>query len=102
VASRTVPLERLRELLGKGANTRGLEVTERQGSWVLSRRERVGPGTRRELVPRVRLTPLGGAGYGLSVFRHTERWEKTPYVGSPEELVSLLDGELGFLVAEWP
>ena len=39
---------------------------------------------------RVRLTQLGGSRYGLSVKRHTGRWEKTPFMGSLDELVDTM------------
>lgn len=48
---------------------------------------------------RVRFTHLGGASFGLSVRRHTGRWEKAPYSGSIRELVDVVTTVMQHLVA---
>ena len=35
---------------------------------------------------RVRLTARNASSWGLSVRRHTDRWEQTPFTGTLEEL----------------
>jgi hypothetical protein len=47
----------------------------------------------------VRFTHLGGASFGLSVRRHTGRWEKAPYSGSLRELVAVVTTVMQHLVA---
>ncbi len=36
---------------------------------------------------RIRLTQLGASSWGLSVKRHTGRWEQTPFSGTMPEMV---------------
>lgn len=43
-----------------------------------------------------RFTWLGGATWALSLPRHTGRWEKTPFMGTLDELMQLLTEMLGF------
>ena len=50
---------------------------------------------------RVRLTHLGGDDFGLSVLRHTGKWEKTPFMGSLEELFEVIRGPMQHLIADW-
>ncbi len=49
---------------------------------------------------RVRLSLLGGDRFGLSVKRHTGRWERTLSTGSPAELVQAICATMQHLVAE--
>jgi hypothetical protein len=51
---------------------------------------------------RVRLTHLGGGTFGLSVMRHTGKWEKAPFMGSVAELFEVISGPMQHLVADWP
>jgi antitoxin (DNA-binding transcriptional repressor) of toxin-antitoxin stability system len=51
--------------------------------------------------PVARLTPLGGAQYGLSYFRHTGRWEKMPFVGQLAELAQTTVELLGPSLQRW-
>ena len=44
---------------------------------------------------------MGGARYGLSVRRHTGRWEKTPFSGTLSELVGAICTTMQHLVAAW-
>jgi hypothetical protein len=50
---------------------------------------------------RVRLTRLSASAYGLSVKRHTGRWERTPFSGSMEEMVDIMLGCMQHLVAPY-
>ena len=46
---------------------------------IVGREEAFGPDGALQKSDRVRLTRLNVSTYGLSVKRHTGRWEKTPY-----------------------
>lgn len=50
-------------------------------------------------IDHARFTWLGGAMWGLSLPRHMGRWEKTPFMGSLEELMQILTQMLGFHLA---
>ena len=50
---------------------------------------------------RVRLTRLSASTYGLSVRRHTGRWERTPFSGSMDEMVDAILGCMQHLVAPY-
>jgi hypothetical protein len=43
-----------------------------------------------------KFTSLGGSVWGLSFPHHTGRWEKTPFMGSLEELVGTLVENFGY------
>ncbi len=43
-----------------------------------------------------KFTSLGGEAWGLSLPHHTGRWEKTPVMGTLEELVGTLVENFGF------
>jgi len=100
VADRDVET-RLRALLDADALTAGLTITTRRGDIVLGRIEPPGPFSDGEPDDRVKLTPLGGDRFGLSVRRHTGRWEKTPFTGTLDELVHLLSTAMQHLIAAW-
>lgn len=93
--------ERLAELLGKSKVTAGLLVRARGKSLTLVREE-TGPGGEPEDDPRVRLTHLGGEQFGVSVLRHTGKWERTPFAGSIDEVVQIIIETMQHLVADWP
>jgi hypothetical protein len=48
-----------------------------------------------------RLTQLGAGTWGLSFPHHTGRWERTPFVGSLEELVATLVSDFSFHLEPW-
>jgi hypothetical protein len=50
---------------------------------------------------RVRFTRLGANRYGVSVKRHTGRWEKTPFCGTLQETVDAVCSVMQHLVAAW-
>lgn len=50
--------------------------------------------------PHARLTALDGAQWGLSLPRHTGRWEPTPFTGTMEELASILMTDLPFYLED--
>lgn len=93
----------LRELLDRKPVTEGMTIRVHGRHFVLGREDPDPDGPFPDLVPddRVRLTHLGGTKYGLSVRRHTGRWEKTPFSGSLTELVDTLGGPIQHLVMAW-
>ena len=50
---------------------------------------------------RARFTWLGAGHYGLSLTRHTGRWEPTPFTGPLPEVVDVLVSQLGFHLARY-
>ena len=54
-----------------------------------------------DLYVRVRLTRLSASTYGLSVRRHTGRWERTPFSGNMKEMVDTILGCMQHLVAPY-
>ena len=61
----------------------------------------IGPNGQMENDDRVRLTQLTVSTYGLSVKRHTGRWERTPFAGTLEEMVDIILGCMQHLVAPY-
>jgi hypothetical protein len=51
--------------------------------------------------PRFRLTPLGRGRYGLSL-HDRNRWDPLPYEGTLNELVEVMNTDLGSWAAAWP
>lgn len=47
-------------------------------------------------VPHARITHLGRGQWGLSFPRHTGRWERTPFMGTMEELITTLISDFSF------
>jgi len=50
---------------------------------------------------RVRLTRLSQQRWGLSVKRHTGRWERTPFSGSMDEMMHTVGSVMQHLVAPY-
>ena len=82
-------------LLDHGEATRGMTVKTWGGHLVLGRVDAAGPD------PRFRLTPLGGGRYGLSLYDRN-RWDPLPYEGTLNELVDVMNTDLGAWAAAWP
>lgn len=95
--------QELRELLDGNPVTKGMTLRRHGSHFVLGRPDPDPDGPYPDLEPdeRVRLTHLGGLRYGLSVRRHTGRWERVPFQGAPSELVEALSSTLQHLVAAW-
>ena len=91
----------LRGLLDARDQTVGLYVRVHGDHLILGRREPIGPNGEMENDDRVRLTRLSASAYGLSVKRHTGRWERTPFSGSMEEMVETILGCMQHLVAPY-
>lgn len=47
-----------------------------------------------------KLTSLGTLRWGLSLPRHTGRWERTPFAGTMDEIVRTITEMLGFHLAK--
>jgi len=50
--------------------------------------------------PHARFTALGAGAWGLSLPRHTGRWERTPITGSLQEVTATLIRDFGFYLAD--
>jgi len=92
---------RLRELLEEHPPTAGMYVRVHGDHLILGRQEPIGPNDQLENNDRVRLTQLSASSYGLSVKRHTGRWERTPFSGTLEEMVDIILGCMQHLVAPY-
>ena len=75
----------LQRLVEESALTTGMSVRVRGQNLTLGRTE-TGPDGDAIIDDRVRPTRLGGCTWGLSVKRHTGRWERTPFSGSMAEM----------------
>ena len=85
-------------LLEASALTAGMQVRTRGQHLVLGRTE-TGPDGEVVVEDRVRLTRLGDGQWGLSVKRHTGRWERTPFSGSMAEMHEAICTFMQHLVA---
>ena len=92
---------KLRGLLDAYEPTADLYVHVHGDHLILGRREPVGPNSETEKDDRVRLTRLSASTYGLSVKRHTGRWERTPFSGNMKEMVDTILGCMQHLVASY-
>ena len=92
----------LSELVEGNRITAGMYVRTRGDELILGRLEPVGPQGSTERDDRVKLTRLGADTYGISVRRHTGRWEKTPFTGSLEDMFDVVCGVMQHLVAAYP
>jgi len=92
---------KLKELLEFHQATTGMYVRVHGDHLILGRRETTGPDKQWENNDRVRLTQLSASAYGLSVKRHTGRWERTPFTGTIEEMVDIILGCMQHLVAPY-
>ncbi len=90
---------KLAKLLEADELTAGMYVRVRGDHLIAGRTEPSGPDQTPENHDRVRFTRLGGNSYGLSVKRHTGRWEQTPFRGTLEETVDAVCAVMQHLVA---
>jgi hypothetical protein len=93
----------IRGLLDGNPVTEGMTLRVHGRHLILGREDPDPEGPYPNLGPdeRLRLTHLWGARYGLSVRRHTGRWEKTPFSGTLPELVDAICATMQHLVAVW-
>jgi hypothetical protein len=80
----------LTKLLESHELTAGMYVRVHGDNLIVGRREPAGLQGKPENDDRVRLTRLNTTIYGLSVKRHTGRWEKTPFTGSIKQMVEVI------------
>src|SRR5664280_32832 len=92
---------KLKELMESHQPTAGMYVRVHGDHLILGRQEPIGPNGQLENDDRVRLTQLSASSYGLSVKRHTGRWERTPFAGTLEEMVDIILGCMQHLVAPY-
>jgi len=91
----------LSQLLGAHEATAGMYVRVHGDHLIAGRQEPFGPDNKIEDDDRVRLTRLNNSTFGLSVKRHTGRWEKTPFSGSMKEMVEVIQSLMQHLVAAY-
>ena len=84
----------LAERLASNALTSGMEVRAHGDNLIVAR-----PTEGPDRDDRVRLTRLGASSWGLSVKRHTGRWERTPFAGSMSEMTDVIWSFLQHVVA---
>jgi hypothetical protein len=72
----------LEGLLESNELTTGMYVRVHGDNLIVGRELPCGPDDKLEPIDRVRLTRLGPTSWGLSVRRHTGRWERTPSSGA--------------------
>jgi hypothetical protein len=94
-------VSKLKNLLETHDPTAGLYVRVHGDHLILRRMEPAGAPGETEPDDRVRLTKLSTTVYGLSVRRHTGRWERTPFAGTIEEMVDIILGCMQHLVAPY-
>ena len=92
---------KLVKLLEGDKITAGMYVRVHGDHLIAGRTERLGPEQAPENDDRIRFTRLAGNQYGLSVKRHTGRWEKTPFRGTLEQTVEVVRAVMQHLVATW-
>jgi hypothetical protein len=93
--------DRLSQLLEAEPTTRGMYIRVYGKNLILGREEPFGPNGELEKSDRVRLTRLNTSTWGLSVKRHTGRWEKTPFSGSIQDMVEVIQTLMQHLVAPY-
>jgi hypothetical protein len=95
------PAAELQRLLDADELTAGMYVRVHGDHLIAGRKEPIGVDGSLEDDDRVRLTQLTPRTYGLSVKRHTGRWEKTPFSGSMTETVEVVRSLMQHLVAPY-
>lgn len=90
----------LSKLVQTNEATAGMSIRTHGWDLILAREEEAASG---EIVPtdRVKLTRLGPTTWGLSVKRHTGRWEKTPFRGDMQTVVDAVWTFMQHLVAPY-
>jgi hypothetical protein len=91
----------LERLLSANPITEGMYVRPWGDHLILGRREAFGPEGQMEDDDRLRLTARGPSTFGLSVRRHTGRWENTPFTGTLEELTDVICAYMQHIVAPY-
>lgn len=84
---------RLQRTLAEYEGLEHLHVKRRGKDLIIYSESSAGPEN------HAKLTALGSTTWGLSLPRHTGRWERTPFVGSLLEMVATLTQMLGWHLA---
>ena len=92
----------LAKLLESNPLTTGMYVRVYGDHLIVGRQQPYGPAGELEPDDRVRLTCLNRTSYGLSVKRHTGRWQNTPFTGTLDEVVEVIWTLMQHLVASYP
>lgn len=92
---------RLEELLSSHPPTQGMYVRTWGDHLIIGRHEPFGPDGEMEADDRLRLTTLNTSSFGLSVRRHTGRWEQTPFTGTLDDLVDVIRSFMQHIVAPY-
>ena len=92
----------LTEMLATNPLTNGMYVRVHGQNLIMGRPEPFGPDGPLQDDDRVRLTRLNASAFGLSVKRHTGRWERTPFSGSMKDMVEIILTLMQHLVAPYP
>ena len=78
----------LKKLLDAHPVTAGVYVRAHGKTLIVGRREALGHKQEMMDDDRLRLTLIAKKKYGLSIRRHTGRWEKVPFSGTMREIVN--------------
>ena len=92
---------RLEKLLSGHPLTEGMYVRVWGDHLIIGRQQPFGPNGEMEADDRLRLTALNRSSFGLSVRRHTGRWEKTPFTGTLDELADVIWSLMQHIVAPY-
>ncbi len=92
---------RLEELVSGHPLTEGMYVRTWGDHLIIGRQEPFGPNGEMEADDRLRLTALNRSSFGLSVRRHTGRWEKTPFTGTLDALADVIWSLMQHIVAPY-
>jgi len=92
---------RLEELLSGNPLAEGMYVRAWGDHLIIGRQEPFGPNGEMEADDRLRLTVLNRSSFGLSVRRHTGRWDKTPFTGTLDELADVIWSLMQHIVAPY-
>jgi len=91
----------LAKLIEHDAITAGMSIRIHGDHLILGRSDPEAPSRTPQDDDRVRLTRLSTRSYGVSVKRHTGRWEKTPFTGNLEDMVATIRSVMQHLVSPY-
>lgn len=91
----------LQRMLDEHELTRGMYVRVHGDHLIAGRETAVGREDQLAKEDRVRFTLLSASSYGLSVKRHTGRWERTPFSGSMRQMMDTVLSFMQHLVAAY-
>lgn len=94
-------LSDLESLLEADEITAGLNVRVHGENLILAREVDEAESGEPIVEDRVRLTRLNKTQWGMSVKRHTGRWERVPFTGTMDEMVDAMCSFMQHLVAPY-